>query len=288
MNFRFFVALGFVVALSVRCTASELALNERETVDEDLSPNVGSVVPGSILAERAVWDRYDREVGKVEDLIIDPYYGRVTSFVIKPSDEVKRDRQLLVPFELVTPIKSKHLRASVTMKKIEDTATAITRNGSTPYTRTLSRATIRHYDLKPYWKEDERSATEGQDRLVMLSNLRDMVVKTPDDEPLGSIEDVVVSKKDGKIVYALLRHDHRNNRSTQHKKFPIPLAAFVVPPRSDHWTLELPERVLDGTEVTKGAAYPKEVSRGWVEYIHVRYGTGIFSGVQREAKTASN
>lgn len=287
MLFRIPLALALTtIVCGLPVAASDSSSDQRQSVEEDLTPAVGPAIRGQLLMQRSVRDRYDREVGTVVNLIVDPYYGQVASLVVRPQPPIDRDRRLVLPWELVAPVKSKYLRAQVTASDIEASSLSLTKQGSKPYTRTLSLAAFRHYSLKPYWATDhDGKGTEGQDQFVMLSDLQNKVVKSPSDQRLGRISDIMIARADGKIVYTLFEHQHTDAGQTITKQFPIPMAAFVVNPEAKDWYLELPESILDGTQIVEGADYPQEISRAWVEYLHVRYGGGVFGGVQRNFKT---
>ena len=282
--------LTIVMLLASQAMAEEQT-RSRETVADDLTPSVGDATPGSRLIGESLWGQDGQKIGKIVDLMIDPYYARLSSLVVEPATKTDRKRRLLVPIELVE-CEGESITVSRDIKAIGSNTTSLLPEGkATPYTRRMALATYRHLDLQPYWVKTvgKKPASTNQtatrdDRFFLLTNLRKQSVTDPAGEKLGHIADLVVSKTDGKIVYALLNHQHKAKGNETTRMFPIPLAAFVVPTNSGKWSIDLPEELLDNTQVVENGKLPKEINRGWVDYIHVKHGGGVFDGVQRKAK----
>lgn len=284
---------SFVATVGLCLLAGNLHGDEQrtgpESVAEDLTPDVGKVFAATQIVGKAVQDNTGTIIGEVSDVVVDPYCARIVSLVVSPSEKLDRIRGVLVPFEVIKSLAEKSLVVQVSTTTIEANATSLTEGESQPFTRRMSIATFRHYNIKPYWTDKagnkvESSPVDRDDQFVMLSNLGNMAIHDLSGEELGRIADVVVSQDTGKIVYAIFAHTHRGESKDEQLMFPIPLAAFVVPPKTNKWSLQLPESLLDNTPTIKAGKLPDEVERGWVEYIHVRYGGGVFDGVQRTAK----
>ena len=170
---------------------------------------------------------------------------------------------------------------------MERDATSFSSRHDEPMTRKLGITLFKHLGIASYWQDGNAkkdNESNRDDQFVSLSDLRKQEIRSPGGKPLGSIDDVVLSQETGQIVYVLFSHGHTDGASEAKRVFPIPLAAFVMPTRMSRWTLALTEAILDNTETIKDGRLPKEMSRAWVEYIHVRYGGGVFDGVQRQPK----
>lgn len=287
MKLTLTLVANLVFTFGMTATANdERESPERETVAEDITPDVGPVVRGRELLQRSIHDGDDQQIGDVVDLVIDPYWGKVALIVVHTKSKNDNGQRIVIPLELVAPFQTTNMKTSIAASEIEKKDTLIRNGESEPLTRKAIGDVFERYDVKPYWHGKAQDGHRDKERFVVFTEIQQQTVKTPAGEKLGRIDDVVFSEKDGKIVYTLFAHNHEKAHKTETRTFPIPLAAFVVPPESDRWLLELPETILDNTEDIKGSALPKQVSRGWVEYIHVRYGAGVFDGVQRSLKQA--
>ena len=71
-----------------------------EQVKDDLSPNVGDVLSGRALARRNVRDKIGKAVGRIDDVIVDPYFARVVALCIHLAEDVERRRRVVVPYEV--------------------------------------------------------------------------------------------------------------------------------------------------------------------------------------------
>ncbi len=101
---------------------------------------------------------------------------------------------------------------------------------------------------------------------------------------LGTLDDLAIDLTSGIIAYAAVS----NPELAKEEHLPIPLSAFVVKPDADAWILELPDDILVETPRIPRADWPEKIDRGWVEYVHVRYGQSPFGGVRRELRAESH
>lgn len=293
LSFANRLALLATFILLATQTFADDATKSREAVADDLTPQVGKATRGTRLLGVSVRDHDGQKLGKVVDLLVDPYYARVSSLVVKPDSSVDRKRRLLIPTEVVKP-DGETLQASRDVKEIENEATSLLSEGNaTPYTRRMATATYRHYSLQPYWanRGRKRSTEENvqanvsatrDDQFFLLTKLTKESVLDSAGGKLGHISDVMVSKTDSKIVYVLLETAHETKGREKAQTFAVPLAAFVVPTDSGKWSIDLPEKLLENTQTVENGKLPREINRAWVEYVHVKYGGGIFGGVQRK------
>ncbi len=139
-------------------------------------------------------------------------------------------------------------------------------------------------------KENKNSPSN----LIMLSKSASIRVLDGRGQPIGHVVDFGLARKEGQIAYAVLHLGHSDKDKDEHvgkheKVYPIPLAAFVVKPDSTDWTLDLPEKMLEGLPSFKeNESWPRVVAGPWTEYIHVRYGRSVLGGVQSEDKKFDN
>lgn len=273
-----------LLAVPLVCSNADEQPSKPQTVGDDITPQVGEVCRASSLVGKVVVSKDGTDLGQVQDVVVDPYYARLVSIIVGPDNQAIREKTLFIPVNAISKENDGDLLLSVDRDTVESSATSFE---GTPdnYTRRLSLATFRHFAIKPYWLDEKKKNTSSDrdDRFVKLCRLTEQPVKSPTGASLGKIADVVISKHTHQIVYTLFAQIDSSAKNTA-TSYPIPLACFVVPATTADWTLELPEELLENTEPVGEEKLPKELSRAWVEYVHVRYGGGVFNGVQRQLK----
>lgn len=201
----------------------------------------------------------DAQVGRIEDLSLDIGHGTVHGVYfrpIKPVDE-KQDSMLIPMNHFQWPDGN----GTVTMAGLPDKSLVVP-------------------------KDNKNSPSN----LIMLSKSASIRVLDGRGKPIGHVVDFGLSRKQGQIAYAVLHLGHSDNDKEEHvgkheRVYPIPLAAFLVKAGSPDWTLDLPEKMLDGIPSFKeNETWPRVVAGTWTEYIHVRYGRSVLGGVQSEEK----
>ena len=144
-------------------------------------------------------------------------------------------------------------------------------------TRAWAGVVLSHFNLAPYWKT-EKDQVNDRDLLVRASSLRNVAVVDDDGKPLGRINDFAITSR-GDIAYAGLAQGDKADRL-----HPVPASAFIVPAGNSEWKLNLPQDIVNKTPTFTVASWPKTLDRGWLEYVHVRYGRSVFDGVNRTAR----
>jgi hypothetical protein len=148
---------------------------------------------------------------------------------------------------------------------------------ATDLTRSWAEIALSHFNLAPYWKT-EKDQVSDRDLLIRASTLRNMAVVDDDGKPLGRIYDFAITSR-GDIAYAGLAKG--DNAERLH---PVPASAFIVPGGNAEWRLDLPPDIVNNTPTFAAVDWPKTLDRGWLEYVHVRYGRSVFDGVNRSPR----
>jgi sporulation protein YlmC with PRC-barrel domain len=140
------------------------------------------------------------------------------------------------------------------------------------------RLRLRDADGKVYWREwSEQDASYAP---LSLRKLIGTAIHNNRGEDLGKIADFAIATEHGLLAYVAMTCTCFDDAAD--KLFPVPLSAFVVRPESRAWRLELPLEVLEGTKPFPVRQWPEKIDRGWVEYVHVRYGRSPFGGVRTQ------
>jgi sporulation protein YlmC with PRC-barrel domain len=257
-------------AFSLAVPAKEPVLTPPETKGPEKNPTgveLSKPVVGPVHSARAALGmeigQADAQVGKIEDLALDIGQGQVQGVYfrpIKPVDD-KQDSMLIPMTHFQWP----------------DGAGTVTMNGLPDKSLVVS-------------KENKNSPA----KLIMLSKSASIRVLDGRGKPIGHVVDFGLSRKQGQIAYAVLHLGHSDDEKDAQlpageKVYPVPLAAFLVKDGSTDWTLDLPEKMLEGIPNFKNnETWPRVVAGTWTEYIHVRYGRSVLGGVQIEEKKFDN
>jgi sporulation protein YlmC with PRC-barrel domain len=129
---------------------------------------------------------------------------------------------------------------------------------------------------------EQKRITNDEDAFTSLKSIRRVPVTNSKGDDLGTIADLAIARQTGLIAYAAMACSCLPD--TADKLFPIPLSALMVKPNAQAWELELPIDVLAGTPTFPVDQWPEKIERGWVEYVHVRYGRSPFGGVRSDDK----
>lgn len=133
------------------------------------------------------------------------------------------------------------------------------------------------------------TAEDESRHFVRWSELSDLPVTDADGKAIGNIRDFALSDRGNSIAYAAVTFLEESKAKTDgeaKRLHAIPLGAFVVKPGVKAWELELPEGILADAPGFSGDKWPDKIGRGWIEYVHVRYGRSAVGGVRSEEKRA--
>ena len=145
------------------------------------------------------------------------------------------------------------------------------------------RLVLRDADGAVRWRE--WSEQDAGYALVSLKKLINKPIRNNQREELGKVSDFAVATEQGLLAYVAMTCTCFGDAAE--KYYPVPLSAFVVQPEADAWLLELPLEVLENTPAFRARSWPEKIDRGWVEYVHVRYGRSPFGGVRTQPHAES-
>lgn len=271
-------------SLHLATEASKEAVKSVEA-SVDLTPGVEPITHASDWLHRELASSDAHLICEVVDVVCDLRHGRVAFIVVDPffndEEDEKNNVAVLLPPESVWG--KGGFRYGVDLSK-EDFARL-------PRIKMDKVRNKVHWDdeiaayFEDHWSAFKTSCdapywTPHSELPVLrrLTTLLQTSVENSQAKPLGHIVDFAIAKTESEIAYAAFqRVDGNDEQSTL---YPVPLAAFVVKPARDAWILELPADILENTPTFSRDAWPTELDRGWVEYVHVRYGSAAIGGVQ--------
>jgi sporulation protein YlmC with PRC-barrel domain len=249
------------------------------TNDEDndqVEPQLGPIASAAKLAKLKLADDKGTEIGQVDDLLLDLGAGRVALVLVSPADG--KGQVLLPARRLVFPQDDKPLTLKPGTAPLASTERWKNEGTNTKFKRAQIAAIYQRDGQKMYRYEED-----APDTTAWFSGLAEQKVANTKGAEIGSVVDMAVTLPAGAIAYAAVSCNCFAD--SEQKLFPIPLSAFVVEPGATAWMLELPLDIVERTPTFAKDAWPTTIDRGWVEYVHVRYGRSPLEGVRDKPRS---
>ncbi len=278
-------AVGLLLATNAAVSqqsdrSSEGNRSDSDVIETQTEITFSRVVPAAELLGRSVYGKSKRVIGKIDEVVVDVHHGRV-SYVDVVSEN--QDAAGSIRYAIVTGLfdLSGDGRLSVALGRDNLWKTEQNdpeRSTSSGRMKDLQRL-YEHYDVDRYWKVDGEETPERSVWLAGLKQLQDREIRSSEGRTLGRIQDVaLVPDKIWRVGYLVLCECPLIEESDQF--LPVPLGAFAADPESSEWVLDVPKEVLATTPTFSGDKWPKQIDRGWIEYVHVKYGRSVLDGVQ--------
>ncbi|HUG66527.1 MAG TPA: hypothetical protein VMM76_02170 [Pirellulaceae bacterium] len=263
--------------------AGTLLAEEPTTLPKTTQPKIERVVPAGSLIGSELSSK-EHHLGTVSDYVIDLTTGHIALILVTNNDTpVDAPEQTALPSAKVSfDGKEWQLKS-----KLSETQLAAAKRFAHEGTgKTFHREGVRQLYLalgsEPYWAVTEKERYAPRDQMALWSELRAIKLLDSHGAVAGAIEDIGIAPDHGQIAYAAV--DVGQAGVARKSLYAVPLAAFVVPDVKAPWQIELTQVELQNMETFPRDKWPTEVSRGWVEYVHVRYGNSALSGVQTKLK----
>jgi len=263
------------------------AANKQPTIprNERGEPELGAVQQAGSLIGQKVRSADDQALGIVDDLLLDLDDGRVALILLKAEANTGQTGLALPPAVVSVDQTKRTLTAKVTAEQAR-MAPAWKSAEALDHAGAQLAAIYRHFNQAPYQREkakpDAAPDIGSGVGFVTLASVRGVAVKNARGDELGTVSDMAVSVDKGLIGYVAVACSCFDDAAG--KLFPIPLTAFVVKPGEKAWILELPLDVLANTPTFSEQQWPEKIDRGWVEYVHVRYGRSPFGGAESQLR----
>ncbi|MEO8495020.1 MAG: PRC-barrel domain-containing protein [Planctomycetota bacterium] len=262
-----------------------LFAEEPATSLEAARPLVNRVVAaGTLVGTDLGSKRY--QLGNVSDLVIDLQRGRVALLIFVNNDlPVDKPERTALPMSAVSfDGKAWQLKSRVNDQQIAAAKRFAYESTGLAFHRESVRQLRLAFGIDSDGGEPE-AELDSRDKLALWSDVRESKLLDVNGAVAGNIEDLGIAPESGEILYAAI--DMGQAGVERKFLYPVPLSAFVVTDASKPWRIELPQLELRDMDSFARDQWPTEVSRGWVEYVHVRYGNSERSGVQSKLKATS-
>lgn len=286
--------VGGAVILILATAAPSRA--EGEETDLSIQTEFGQIVRSDSWLGRQVFGQRGKLVGVAKDLALDLETGHLALVLVKLSGLDEKSQGYLAVPPAAIEISEKGLQLK---QNVEDSRLANARRlPESAYHRQLNRGWAEQqfnlFQRQPYWVREVK--VQGKDSskqpidnnshkkhymLTLASKLNGIQINDKDGTSIGTVKGFAVVPGDGRIVYAAVKLSEDDA-----KLYPVPLGAFVVDQPEQPWSVELARETVADTPGFTADNWPDQVERGWIEYVHVRYGRAAIGGVQH--KTGSN
>jgi sporulation protein YlmC with PRC-barrel domain len=254
---------------------------ERRAADRDkdqLSKGLpAGTVKASDIVGKTVENQNGDNLGKIEDLAIDPKASRVDFVIFQPSSKffsgpeasrtapaspgtapsagsetrAARDDYYAVPVSLFSE-SGKKLILSADRDKITG-APHFPKDKWPDMADTKWRQDVdKHYGI---------SAKSGNDKLVRAHDFLKKDVRNAQNEKLGSIQDVVLELKSGRVLYAVL--DAGGFLGVGDKLFAVPLTAFTASPDGKDYVVQADKEQIKNAKGFDKNNWPATASHDW-------------------------
>lgn len=237
-------------------------------------PQLDGVQQANALIGKSIQMPGARAQAKVEDVLLDLNTGRVAVVVFKAEGQ---SQFALPPTALSVDAKTKSLTSKVTSEQLKTAAWDAGQSDKQQLDKLYQL-----FGQEAYPQKQEPAGKRVDRKLVSVAKLQGVPVHNTKGEPLGAVSDVGIALNEGLIAYVAVSCSCFDDAGG--KLFPVPLSAFVIKPDSKAWILELPLDVLANTPTFAEKHWPEKIDRGWVEYVHVRYGRSPFGGAQHQLR----
>lgn len=263
---------------------SQTSIQNGAQNDDEGDPEVGPICPISKLLAGGVTTS-DGKPLTATDFVVDLFDGRIVLVLARPASEPSLST-VVFPWRRV--VRTKHGREGnidLSLERLAAAGGSAETNVPEHVTREWLGKLAERLQLRSGGKEtgnrwpDSAPVLKNESTyLVFWSRLKGTPVENTKQAILGKIEDLAVALPSGRVGYAALVETGASEKQAR----PVPLSAFVVQPGHQTWLLELPDPILKNTVVFSLREWPEVLDRGWVEYVHTRYGQPTFAGVGYE------
>ncbi len=242
------------------------------SANEQLRSTEGPIFRAGALEGVGVQTSDGKDAGKIQDLIFDLDTGRVALVALSGQVAGNGPASVVVPAGALRDLNGKNELLRLSSEQVQTAPHPP--KAKRDITREWTATALRHFGFTPYWDSEKRDVS-AQDVFLPVSRLRGTVVTDQDGKEIGRIADFAITMR-GDIAYAGVAMSGDGEQL-----HPIPLSAFIVPAANAAWQLNLARDIIGNTATFPAAEWPNTLDRGWLEYVHVRYGRSVFDGVNR-------
>lgn len=269
---------SFAILIAITIAISTLA--HPVEADDDVPPKTfESVTAASSFVGREI-EELPGHLGEVADLLLDLQTSQAVAAVFRQQVDNGITAEVTLPIIAIRATQRGHrTQPWVTDAMIQQVKRAGGLHPQRPaYTRGWVSKQFTTLNREPYWRSYAKRRAANRSRLVFdeidypltrLSEVLGLDVVDKQDQPVGQVEQVVISPNTFEVAYVVLK-------TASSKRLAIPLAAFETESGKE-WKIELDRETIiarPGLEESgrQDGQLPLSVDRAWSEYVAVRYG----------------
>lgn len=237
-----------------------------------------SVTPATSIVNKKASTESGTYLGKVGHVVIDREFGRLAAVAVRrPATEGQIRTSLMLPAPLLRyEPGAEDIVVAASAESLRSVA-----NGVEGYPTSLSDPAEmgRLYDqfgVSKYWVD--REEPDAALALVTADELDGRIIRDTEWRQLARVKDILLAPKDGWAVSYLALGELHDAGSSE--RIAVPMAAFARKTLSPTWVLDVSSEAKLMKETFRSGEWPTEVSRGWIEFTHVKYGTNAEGGLQ--------
>jgi len=263
-------------------SSSAFASDETATVPPasvGVEVQFNEVVSASHMINAKVRDADGEMIGTVADVVLDTEFGELAFISVRNMEKVARIDNVffLPPHCLESWNHDDGLSVNITREPIaHGRSKAKTLQPSLVFPGKLAEL-YQQFNAKPYWPAER--AQDMRLNLVGIDEMDGRVIRDTHRQKFARVDDVLLAPdQNWKVAYLSLRD--LAGLSDGKQRVAIPLAAFVRDSQSAGLTLEIPAESELLKETFVAGDWPKEIDRGWIEFVHVKYGRATLGGLK--------
>lgn len=267
-------------AILFAVVVSPIAVADEKSDDAGVHVTFREVIPAASMINRKVMDQKGELLGTVSDIVIDLDFGCVAFFTIdrRQSKTPVFDTHFFPPSAVEEWNSDSGLRLHVARQELDRVANLI--HVIPPSLVDPKRLSVLYelYQTKEYWPKDHPK--DAALPLVTVDELDGRIVRDLHWQRFARIEEVLLTPDHGwRIAYLSL--GEVSGKDSVKDRVAVPMAAFAKKAESPTWLMDIPADSAILQSTFAAGEWPQEIDRGWIEYIHVKYGSAVLGGVQR-------
>ena len=289
----------FIMMLAIGGTLAYAQEENQEDASDSQSTRVKvtfeQILPVQQLLGTPVADPQGEMLGLVRDVLVNLHTGDAPAAVVSTDGTTTQPMRVL-PLTAGT-IEDFGTQERLAWRLTGDEASALQQTELNAAETSYSTEQLQQW-LAKYGRLERKSDSVTENTAGELVSLRGLFwqqIRNKDNEPAGVISDFVLDLEKSRLAYTILslggtdaqqREGDPSARAAELEAAPrivVPLAAYVQSPEERTWKLELPQSEIDAYLPIEKNEWPREITRSWIEYVSVRYGSDVSGGLQRKS-----
>ncbi len=239
------------------------------------------VVSASQMINAKIHDADGEVMGTVVDVALDTEFGELAFISVRNTKKnAKVDNVFFLPPKCIESWNDDGLKVTVNQQQVQNgQSKAKILQPSLIFPGKLAEL-YQRFDTKVYWPAEREQ--DMRLNLVSIDEMDGRVVRDANRQKFARVDDVLLTPdQNWKVAYLSLRD--LAGVSDGNQRVAIPLAAFVRDSQSAGIRLEIPAESELLKQTFASGEWPKEIDRGWIEFVHVKYGKATLDGLQEVA-----